>query len=717
MKQIRIIAACGYFAVILIGNVFAAENSLKTLWQIGRSDNSTEGLSLAPDGYSRFGQPGMFIVGKSNFAVDWPYVHPGPLDDWAGLTCYTFHIAFGLRETLSEGNAALVITFADTHSENPPLMEARINGRDFMKQLPRGGSSTSINGDLKNARPSQWTITFPAALLGAGDNEITLTTLSGNWVLYDTIELRTPKQAILQHVSKKSMQTLAKLRKTDSVKININCSDVINTMRGGIGASWHAIEEEIPDGKKHRLNETMEVSYGGSGWGAYPRAENERAWKQIYDHAAWLGFDWNRVEVEQRIYEPERDIFTFDSYEMKILYRILDWNEKHGSDVFFQQMWHNVDWLTYPKFRGDPVTQVHSAPYDMPAFAEGLATLMDHLINNRGYTCIKWLNIVNEPGANHSWWQAPPNKPLPITDGIIEVRKALGKRGLDLPLSGPGESDHMDRTHGFPEHYQHKYSYEEHLQAYDFHTAHLDYDFRTHGSIAKQVRYAADWVRYAHRQSKAVFLSEFGTVDYSSKPDESGPNCLEAVLTGCETILRESNVGVDAFNRPSFINRGDLDGQWQFIDTWDREKKELLEDFQPHPNSYFGIGLMTRFIAKNSSVLKSEVIGGRIAPWQRVFCAAYRSPKGQYTIAVVNDSQKDYPMNMTLSGLVAQKQFYRYRYGNPQRDRIDIRVNPENEYLLGPINSAIKERLPAQSLTLYSTFMLKHGDPGIIVEQ
>jgi hypothetical protein len=212
-------------------------------------------------------------------------------------------------------------------------------------------------------------------------------------------------------------------------------------------------------------------------------------------------------------------------------------------------------------------------------------------------------------------------------------------------------------------------------------------------------------------------VSEFGTVTNGLKPDTFGPNCLEAVLVGCETILRKSNIGVDAFNSQSFINRSDLDGQWRFIDTWDAEKKELLEDFPPHPNSYFGLGLMTRFTAKNSSVLKSEVMGGRIAPWQRVFCAAYRSPKGGYTIAVVNDSEKDYPMNMTLSGLVAEKHFYRYRYGNPQRDRTDIRVKPENEYLLSPANSVIKETLPAQSLTLYSTFELKHDDPGIIVEQ
>src|ERR1019366_5571522 len=63
------------------------------------------------------------------------------------------------------------------------------------------------------------------------------------------------------------------------VEISVDTGKVINAMRGGIGASWHAIEEPIP------------VGHGGSGWGAYPVAEDDRAWQQIYRHAAWLGLD------------------------------------------------------------------------------------------------------------------------------------------------------------------------------------------------------------------------------------------------------------------------------------------------------------------------------------------------------------------------------------------------------------------------------------------
>jgi hypothetical protein len=91
-------------------------------------------------------------------------------------------------------------------------------------------------------------------------------------------------------------------------------NQTLHVLRGGIGASWHAMETPIPV--------VGDRSHGGSGWGGYPPAGDAAAWRQIYRHADWLGLDFCRVEVEQRIYEPERNQFTWDSPEMKILYRI-----------------------------------------------------------------------------------------------------------------------------------------------------------------------------------------------------------------------------------------------------------------------------------------------------------------------------------------------------------------------------------------------------------
>jgi hypothetical protein len=484
-----------------------------------------------------------------------------------------------------------------------------------------------------------------------------------------------------------------------AVEISVDVTKVVNTMRGGLGASWHAIETPIP------------IGHGGSAWGAYPPAEDERAWQQIYWHAGWLGLDWNRVETEQRVYEPERRRFTFDTPEMRILYRILDWNQKHQTDVFFQQMWCNTEWLAYPQYRDDPNARVHSAPQDVGAFADGLATLMEYLIKKRGYTCIKWLCINNEPGASWSWWQSPTNKTLSIRPGLAAVRKALAQHGLNLLLSGPDVS-----LGGFPATAPAGYDYLPLLGAYDFHDYDVDFDFRSEGQLARQERNAAVWAKFAHGQGKPLFLSEFGTMAYGYLPDKPGPSSPPSVLVGSELILRGANAGIDGFNRWSFLNRGDLDGQWQYLDTWDPKNKKPLTEFTPHPNSYFALGLLSRFIAKHSAVLATQVSEARVDGWQRVFCAAFRSPNGNLTLAVVNDASVGFPLQLTWAGTPPAGKFYRYRYTEAEHDRPDVKVNPQPEFSPASGSAHWQDALPANSLTIYSTYELTHNDPGILVD-
>src|SRR5271165_7148431 len=132
-------------------------------------------------------------------------------------------------------------------------------------------------------------------------------------------------------------------------------------------------------------------------------------------------------------------------------------------------------------------------------------------------------------------------------------------------------------------------------------------------------RNTATWTAGAHREGKAFFLSEFGTMANGWGGDHPGPGLFPSVLKDAELVIRRLNAGVDGFNRWSFLNRGDLDGQWQFVETWDPRQKKLLAAFPPHPNSYFCLGLLSRFTAKYSAVLDCHVEGGRLAPWQRVF--------------------------------------------------------------------------------------------------
>src|SRR5208282_3238560 len=77
------------------------------------------------------------------------------------------------------------------------------------------------------------------------------------------------------------------------VRLRLDLGNVANTMRGGIGASWHAIEKPLPYSEQPDPVFQLK-SHGGSGWGAYPPAGDQAARDQIDRHARWLGLDFNR---------------------------------------------------------------------------------------------------------------------------------------------------------------------------------------------------------------------------------------------------------------------------------------------------------------------------------------------------------------------------------------------------------------------------------------
>ncbi len=501
---------------------------------------------------------------------------------------------------------------------------------------------------------------------------------------------------------------LLSAQSSSEVILTVRGDQVIHTMRGGIGASWHAIEAEIPTGVKHAV--FAGPAHGGSAWGGHPPAGDSARWKQIERHADWLGLDFVRVEVEQRMWEPERDRFTWDAPEMRILYRILDWCERRQADVFFQVMWGNVDWNAFPEFRGDPVTRVHSGPQSMEAFADGVARLMKHLVRTKRYSCIRWLCINNEPGYEWSWWQKPPNTPISLRAGLAAVRQALDREGLRIPLSGPDWTD-------CPELKPERIDFDEFIGAYDLHSYYARFDWAdtTGYPLAVAEKNLAAWRGWASARDKPLFLSELGTMAYGWGGNKPGPATFESAIKDAELVVRGLNLGVDGFNRWSFVNRGDLDGQWQMISTWDAAHKTLLKTITPFPNSYFVYGLISRLTAKHSSVLACTTVGGQVDGTNRVFAAALRSPKGNLTWLIVNDAPRAWSARLALGG-ASVRTLCKYQVTSAQRDQPGLRIQPLNKIRVSGDSGNLVDTLPPMSLTVYSSYELSSDARGVVAD-
>lgn len=180
------------------------------LWEIGKADHNNAEFALAPGGWAKFKDDGFFVVGSSDPKKDWPYVQPGPADGWAGAKPHTFVVLFGLKTVPSAGECRLQLNLIDKHRTGPPKVRVEVNGQGFERALPPGAGDASIHGDPSKGAPGESTFTFLAKVLKTGDNEVRITTLSGSWLLYDSLGLAVPAGAELGHVQSRTLLDEAK---------------------------------------------------------------------------------------------------------------------------------------------------------------------------------------------------------------------------------------------------------------------------------------------------------------------------------------------------------------------------------------------------------------------------------------------------------------------------------------------------------------------------
>lgn len=469
-------------------------------------------------------------------------------------------------------------------------------------------------------------------------------------------------------------------------KIKIHSDQIRYRMAGGLGASWHAISQDSIDESPGYKWVLHEKNSRGSAWGGNPPVENSAEWAQLYKYASWLGFTWIRVELSARMYEPERGKYDWDNKEMAALYKILDWAECNGADVFLQQMWSNVKWNSYPG-----VQPLLSAPESVEDFAEGLGSLAEHLLKVRKYTCIRWLCITNEPpgGSWGSWWSTG-DKDAALTPALKEVRRVLDSKNLDLSLSGPDWTD-------LPVFDSSKIDFDRYIGAYDIHSY--------QGMDEAKQEILRQWAEWAGKHKKPLFLSEMGDMRIGWKDSNPGPKSFAAALSNAETILRGMEAGAGAFNRWSFTNRGDLDGQWQLVRTWDTEHKKYFDTIKVEPQAFYGYGIITRFCSKNSYVAYTEPFHNK-----NILTQTIRNLSEEITTYFLNKSEKEETIKLSLSG-AGNVRFFLYEVTDKLTSQPHFRLDPVKEYTIRDSREIVLT-LPPLSICTLTNMHVTHDEPA-----
>jgi hypothetical protein len=471
--------------------------------------------------------------------------------------------------------------------------------------------------------------------------------------------------------------------------VTVDAGVVVHHMQGGIGASWHAMSRDIPlENEKYdypvRLGNNRGSAYGGN-----PPVTDTSGWNQLYDHARWLGLNFIRVELSQRMYEPDKNKFDWDNEEMAALFRILDWCEINHADVFLQQMWGHVDWNAYPG-----VHPLLSAPRSLEDFADGIATLIEYLTVTRKYTCIKYFCITNEPpGGTWGYWWSYGTCTVSLNDAWRKVRETLDRKGIHIPLSGPDWTSlpPFDAT---------RINFDDYIGAYDIHSYDgIDYD-------GEEI--IAQWANWAHSHNKPFFLSELGNMKLGWGKSNPGPKSFAASLSNASDIVRCMNLGTDAFNRWSFVNRGDLDGQWQLVHTWDIEKKKYVKIINPEPEAYYGFAMLTRFMGKYPDLIF----------WQTDRCidgvklTAYRNRDQSISVLFVNNEKRPIRVKITFKDPEDKMKFNLYQVNESLLKQPGFQLNPQ------PVDHPDQQPrtvvLLPESISLITTLNLRNSDPGVI---
>ena len=161
------------------------------VWRIGKSDRNYREFAIAGNYAAfptRFPNDVRYRIGTDDPAQAWPFIQPGPDDAWAGGRAHTFTIEFSLAAA-PKGAFRLVIELLNAHYASPPVVQIDINGRLTLRmRTPAGATDASLSDPAVN-HPCTLALPFSAADLQAGDNRITLTTVSGSWMLYDAVRL------------------------------------------------------------------------------------------------------------------------------------------------------------------------------------------------------------------------------------------------------------------------------------------------------------------------------------------------------------------------------------------------------------------------------------------------------------------------------------------------------------------------------------------------
>lgn len=468
------------------------------------------------------------------------------------------------------------------------------------------------------------------------------------------------------------------------VKMAIDTGKTISNLKEGLGWCW-----EVANPQRHWPAEVV-------------------LWPETLKQMAWDGPDILRVFVSMLSMGPPKEYvrgkdnggkftYDFDTPPVRNICKILEFCERRGINVVLANFhtgyyefegvknskWNMKSYYDGAEGKGEDWWM----PYSKQRFAECVAELAYYLKVTKGFKCVKYMSLWNEPGQFQTINQYP--------DGLLEIYKLfdaeLRKRGIRDKIRVVGmESvegaqmvqatvDVMRQAPYIDVAAVHDYSAGVPVATESTPTQWLDWNAVEIAKCAAEMKTmrpggvplmmnetngsGTDFI-YGERKQ---FISTLGTVEYA----------IELAKAGLAGVLKWQ------YNQP---------GMFQFC-AFRAENHHIV----PNKQNYWPWAMVTRWTVRNSDVLASEISGGTDALGRkRVRAVALRAPGGQTTLIVTNDGTKPKDMSISLTKAGPGK-WRHYYYDSSLPDGV-------REMTVSRDKTTLRSTLPAESVNVFTTF-------------
>ncbi len=179
----------------------------------------------------------------------------------------------------------------------------------------------------------------------------------------------------------------------ENALIEMPATEVANAGFIGFGAEWDSYQY---------------VGYGVT----------DADFKVIKNRLRYMRLPMARIMMLTRWCFPDGSTYDWNTPSMQMLYRQLDICQELGITVNLTDWGAEVEWTTAPGIEG----------VEDPLYAEVIGTYLDYLVNERGYTNIKYFTVTNEPNWQVGDWDR-------WKTGFLNVAAELEARGLDQHIT------------------------------------------------------------------------------------------------------------------------------------------------------------------------------------------------------------------------------------------------------------------------------------------